>query len=69
MIPITQDEFQALEEHKLLDHSRANHNYTIVNRQKKSKRKKYYVAETKPVMQFIKKLRGADNVAGKARKS
>lgn len=53
MIAVHKDEFERLVKANLIDFSKANKNYAIVNLQKKSKRKKYYVVESKKILNFL----------------
>lgn len=53
MIQITREEFERLKEANLLDYSKANRNFTIVNRNKKGKRKKYYVTALRSILKFL----------------
>lgn len=53
MIQVTREQFEKLAEANLLDYSKANKNFTIVNRNKKGKRKKYYVTALKRILAFL----------------
>jgi len=55
MIQVSQDDFHALMAHKLIKKG-INKNYRILNKQKNSKRKKYYVSEEYSILQFLKSL-------------
>lgn len=53
MIAVRKDEFERLVKANLIDFSKANKNYAIVNAQKKSRRKKYFVVESKKILNFL----------------
>ena len=53
MKQVTREEFQALMEAKLLHSRPMNKNYKVVNRKKKSKRKKYFVVEEHKILEFL----------------
>lgn len=53
MIQISKEQFDKLAKAKLLDYSKANKNFTVVNRNKKSKRKKYYVTALRSILSFL----------------
>ena len=53
MKEITKDQFDSLRKANLLDHTKANKNYYITSQKKKSKRHKYYVVETKKILNFL----------------
>lgn len=53
MILITREQFDRLEKAKLIRHDSMNKNYCIVNRNKKSKRKKYFVEENYKILNFL----------------
>lgn len=53
MIPVLREEFERLSKAKLIDYSKVDKNFRIVNKNKSSKRKKYYVVETKSILNFL----------------
>lgn len=53
LIKVSKEEFERLEKAKLIDHSEMNKNYTILNRHKDSKRKKYYVEASRSILNFL----------------
>lgn len=53
MRQVTREEFQALMDAKLLHSCPMNKNYKVVNRKKKSKRKKYFVVEERKILEFL----------------
>lgn len=53
MIPVLREEFERLSKAKLINYSKVDKNFRIVNKNKSSKRKKYYVVETKGVLNFL----------------
>lgn len=53
MISISREEFDRLDKAGLINYSKANKNFAIVNRNKKGKRKKYYVVEMKNILNFL----------------
>ena len=53
LILITRDQFERLEKAKLIKHDAMNKNYCIVNKRKKSKRKKYFVEENFKILNFL----------------
>lgn len=55
MILVSRDDFERLKIAGFIDFSSANKNYTIVNLNKKSKRKKYFVVETRAIKNFLDK--------------
>lgn len=57
MIQITKDEFEKVKEAGLLNDSKGDRNFVIINKFKKSKRKKYFVAETPNIKSFLRKIK------------
>lgn len=53
MISIKKEDFERLVKANLINFSKANKNYAIVNAKKKSKRKKYFVVESKKILNFL----------------
>lgn len=53
MIPVSRDEFDRLSKAKLIDYNKVDRNFRIVNKNKSGKRKKYYVVETKKILNFL----------------
>lgn len=53
MILVSRKQFEQLKEANLINFSRYERNFTIVNRQKKGCRKKYYVVESRKIMNFL----------------
>lgn len=53
MISVRREDFERLSKAGLIDYSKVNKNYAIVNAKKKSKRKKYFVVETKKILNFL----------------
>lgn len=53
MISVRKDEFERLVKADLINFSKVDKNYAIVNAKKKSKRKKYFVVETKKILNFL----------------
>lgn len=53
MISVRREDFERLSKAGLINYSKANKNYAIVNIRKKSKRKKYFVVETKKILNFL----------------
>lgn len=53
MILISKEEFERLVKANLINFSKMEKNYAIVNAKKKSKRKKYFVVETKKILNFL----------------
>lgn len=54
MIQVTKEQFDKLDNANLIDYSRYNRNFTIVNKNKKGNRKKYYVVESRRILTFLK---------------
>lgn len=50
---ITKEQFESLEKANLLIHTKFNKNYYITSQKKKSKRHKYYIVETKKILNFL----------------
>ena len=50
---ITKDQFESLEKANLLNHTKFNKNYYITSQKKKSKRHKYYVVESRKILNFL----------------
>lgn len=55
MKQISKEQFNKLKEAGLIRYG-MNKNYQITSKKKKSRRKKYYVAEVKPILLFLDKL-------------
>lgn len=53
LILISKEEFERLVKANLINFSKMEKNYAIVNAKKKSKRKKYFVVETKKILNFL----------------
>jgi hypothetical protein len=53
LISVRKDEFERLVKADLINFSKVDKNYAIVNAKKKSKRKKYFVVETKKILNFL----------------
>ena len=53
LILISKEEFERLVKANLINFSKMEKNYAIVNAKKKSKRKKYCVVETKKILNFL----------------
>lgn len=53
LISVRKEEFDSLVKANLINFSKVNKNYAIVNAKKKSKRKKYFVVETKKILNFL----------------
>lgn len=53
LISIKKEDFERLVKANLINFSKANKNYAIVNAKKKSKRKKYFVVESKKILNFL----------------
>lgn len=53
MILVQKEDFERLTKAGLINFSKMEKNYAIVNAKKKSKRKKYFVVETRKVLNFL----------------
>lgn len=53
LILVSREQFDRLRRANLINFSKYERNFTIVNRQKKGKRKKYYVVESKKILNFL----------------
>ena len=53
LIQVTRDKFEALGEAGILVSSKANKNYYIASKHKKSRRHKYYVVESRKILEFL----------------
>ena len=53
MILVQKEDFERLTKAGLINFSKMEKNYAIVNARKKSKRKKYFVVETRKVLNFL----------------
>lgn len=60
MKQISREQFDKLKEAKLLKYGN-DKNFQITSRKKKSRRKKYYIAETKQILTFLEMLEKSDN--------
>lgn len=55
MIIVNKSQFNKLVESGLINFSKYNKNFTTINRQKKSRRHKYAVVETRAIIDFLNK--------------
>lgn len=55
MVIINKSQFNKLVEAGLIKFGKYDKNFTTINRQKKSRRHKYAVTETKAIMEFLSK--------------
>ena len=55
MIIVNKSQFNKLVEAGLINFSKYNKNFTTINRQKKSRRHKYAVVETREIIDFFNK--------------
>ena len=53
MISVSKEDFERLVKANLIDFSKMNKNYAITSAKKKSKRKRYFVVETKKILNFL----------------
>lgn len=53
MVLVRKDEFDRLVKANLINFSKADKNFAIVSAKKKSRRKKYYVVESRRILNFL----------------
>ena len=53
LILVQKEDFERLVKAGLINFSKMEKNYAIVNAKKKSKRKKYFVVETRKILNFL----------------
>ena len=56
MVTVNKEQFNELVKCGLISFSKYNKNFTVINKQKKSRRHKYAVVETKAIMQKLKEI-------------
>lgn len=53
MISVSREDFERLVKANLIDFSKMNKNYAITSAKKKSRRKRYFVVETRKILNFL----------------